>query len=91
MKGPVFFGLDASSAEQYSMDNTLAGAEEYVLADFRLSWLNEEGSTRLTAYVKNITDERFISGTVAVADSLGTFNQSYGDPRLYGLDISYSF
>jgi iron complex outermembrane receptor protein len=90
-KGPVFFGLDASSAEQYAMDNTLAGAEEYVLADFRLSWLNEEGSTRLTAYVKNITDERFISGTVAVADSLGTFNQSYGDPRLYGLDISYSF
>lgn len=90
-KGSVFFGLDASSAVEYATDNSLAGADEYVLADFRLSWTSKEGSTRLTAYVKNITDERFISGTVAVADSLGTFNQSYGDPRIYGLDISYSF
>tara|TARA_R110001592_G_scaffold63586_12_gene195056 strand:+ start:2948 stop:5512 length:2565 start_codon:yes stop_codon:yes gene_type:complete len=90
-KGPVFFGLDASSAVQYGNDSALAGAKEYVLADFRLSWTSKAGSTRLTAYVKNITDERFIGGTVAVADSLGTFNQSYGDPRIFGVDMSYNF
>lgn len=90
-KGPVFFGLDASSAQVYKDNPELAGAEEYVLADFRLTWMNNDGDTRITGYVKNLTDERYINGTVAVTDSIGTFNQSYGDPRTYGIDISKSF
>ena len=90
-KGPVFFGLDASSAEVYRDNPDLAGADEYVLADFRLTWMNNDGDTRITGYVKNIADERYIIGTVAVTDSIGTFNQAYGDPRTYGVEISRSF
>ncbi len=90
-KGPVFFGLDATSAEVYRENPELAGAEEYVLADFRLTWMNNDGDTRITGYVKNIADERYVIGTVAVTDSIGTFNQAYGDPRTYGVEISRSF
>ena len=53
--------------------------------------MNNDGDTRITGYVKNLTDERYINGTVAVTDSIGTFNQSYGDPRTYGIDISRTF
>ncbi len=90
-KGDVFFGLDASSAEIYKQNDDLSGADDYVLADFRLTWMNNDGDLRVTGYVRNLTDERYINSTVAVTDSIGTYNQGYGDPRQYGVDISKSF
>lgn len=90
-KGDVFFGLDGTSAEVYAVDNDNAGADGYVLIDVRLSWQNEDGDYRISAYATNLTDERFINATVAVTDSIDTFNQSYGDPRLIGADITWTF
>ncbi|WP_372749382.1 TonB-dependent receptor [Litorivivens sp.] len=90
-KGDVFFGLDATSAEVYRDDERNAGANEYVLVDLRLTWMNDAGDWRVTAYGTNILDKRYINSTVAVTDSIGTFNQGYGDPRVYGVDVTWSF
>ncbi|MFT5576152.1 MAG: iron complex outermembrane receptor protein, partial [Bermanella sp.] len=90
-KGDVFFGLDASSAELYRQDETNAGANEYVLVDLRLTWQTDAADWRVTAYGKNVLDKRYINSTVAVTDSIGTFNQGYGDPRVYGVDVTWTF
>ena len=90
-KGDVFFGLDATSAQVYREDENASGANEYVLVDARLTWQNDAGDWRVTAYGINILDKRYINSTVAVTDSIGTFNQGYGDPRVYGVDVTWSF
>ncbi|MAY34998.1 MAG: TonB-dependent receptor [Spongiibacteraceae bacterium] len=90
-KGDVFFGLDATSAEVYREDDDRSGADEYVLVDLRLTWQNNAGDWRVTAYGSNILDERYINSTVAVTDSIGTFNQGYGNPRVYGVDVTWAF
>lgn len=90
-KSEIFFGLDATSAERYFEDESLAGADEYFLVDFRLTWATEDGPTRVTAFVKNAFDKRYITGTASVLDSLGTFNQIYGEPRIYGISVFHEF
>lgn len=90
-KSEIFFGLDATSAEVYREDPANAGADAYTLADFRVTWSNNNEDWRVAGFVKNLTDERYINSTVSVTDSLGTFNIGYGDPRTYGLQFTKTF
>ena len=90
-KSEIFFGLDASSYQVYKDNPELAGADPYVLADARLTWMSEDATLRVTGYLKNIADERYIIGPVSVLDSLGTYNQIYGDPRTFGVSVTKEF
>jgi iron complex outermembrane receptor protein len=52
--------------------------------------LNYGSHTRVTAYARNLTNEKYKT-TGFVLDFLGTFANSYGAPRTYGAAIEYTF
>ena len=41
--------------------------------------------------MKNVFDERYDIGVAAVADSVATFFQTYGDPRRFGIEFRQHF
>ncbi|MBB3048609.1 outer membrane receptor protein involved in Fe transport [Litorivivens lipolytica] len=91
-KSEIFFGLDEGSYNVYQRTGEgLGGSDAYTLVDVRLSWQNNEGDTTVAAFVKNVTDERYVIGTASVSDSVSTFNQTYGDPRRFGLMVRKTF
>jgi len=61
------------------------------LLDARLSWQNPEGDLSVSAWVKNLSDERYRIGVVAVADSSGVYNEGWGEPRMFGIDLRQEF
>ena len=69
----------------------MAGQPAYHLLDARLSWQNSEGDLSLSAWVKNLSDERYRIGVVAVADSSGVYNEGWGEPRMFGIDLRQEF
>ncbi len=89
-KSEIFFGLDEGSYNLYEREG-IGGSDAYALIDARLSWQNNDGDMTVAAFVKNVTDERYVIGTASVADSVSTFNQTYGDPRRFGVMIRQTF
>ncbi len=89
-KSEIFFGLDEGSYNLYEREG-IGGSDAYTLIDARLSWQNNDGDMTVAAFVKNLTDERYVIGTASVADSVSTFNQTYGDPRRFGVMMRKSF
>ncbi len=57
-----------------------------------LTLANADNGFTIDAYVKNATDEIALNDTYLTDDSSGLFrNGFYGDPRTYGLAVSYEF
>ena len=57
-----------------------------------LTLTNPDSGFTIDAFVKNATDETALNDTYLTDDSSGLFrNGFYGDPRTYGLAISYEF
>ena len=90
-KSESFQGIDDGSWDVYREDVNKAGQEAFTLVDFRISWTNDEGDTSLSFSAKNITDERYSVGPAAVADSLGNYAETYGDPRWFSVDVRRLF
>jgi iron complex outermembrane receptor protein len=90
-KSEIFYGFDPGSYAIFREDVDLAGQAAYALIDARLSWKNPEGDTTVSGWVKNLSDERYRIGVVAVADSSGIYNQAYGEPRMFGIDIRKTY
>ena len=62
------------------------------LFNARLSWDHVMGSNfGAAAYVRNLTNKTYASSGLGLYESLGLIFNNYGDPRTYGLEISYSF
>ena len=89
-KSEIFFGLDDGSYSVYKREG-IGGSDAFTQYDARVSWQNNDGDVTVAAFVKNLTDERYIIGTASVSDSVSTFNQTYGDPRRYGIQIRKMF
>ncbi len=89
-KSEIFFGLDDGSYSVYEREG-IGGSEAFTQIDARVSWQSESGDLTVAAFVKNLTDERYIIGTASVSDSVSTFNQTYGDPRRYGVQVRKTF
>ncbi len=90
-KSDIFYGFDPGSHDAFERSTELAGQPAYTLYDARVTWLNPAGDTSVSLWAKNLTDKRYRIGVVAVADSSGTFNESWGEPRMVGLDIRHNF
>ncbi|MFT5575528.1 MAG: iron complex outermembrane receptor protein [Bermanella sp.] len=90
-KSKTYYGLDRGSYTAYKRDESLAGQDAYTVLDARLSWESINGSTSVAAFVKNLTDERNLVGIASVGDSLATFFQTYGEPRMLGMDVKWRF
>jgi iron complex outermembrane receptor protein len=64
----------------------------YGLANFRVE-LSKIAGKNLTAaaYVKNAFDKKYAVGAIAIIESLGIEPIFWGDPRTWGLDLTYRF
>ncbi|WP_372797625.1 TonB-dependent receptor [Litorivivens sp.] len=90
-KSDVYYGLDDGAHTVYKENKDNAGQSAYSVVDLRLSWQNREGDLTAAAFVKNALDERYDIGIAAVADSVATFFQTYGDPRRFGVEVRKHF
>ncbi len=90
-KSEVFYGFDPGSYTAFKEDANKAGQPAYQLLDARVSWQNPAGDLTVSAWAKNLADERYRIGVVAVADSSGVYNQAWGEPRMLGIDLRQQF
>lgn len=85
----------------YTLMNTPSSFEpSYWLLDGRVTWNLANGSTRISLWGTNLTDEEYVdtmldqSGDIAVGGidpSLGMTAVYWGSPRRIGLDITHAF
>ncbi|MFT5033094.1 MAG: iron complex outermembrane receptor protein [Bacteroidia bacterium] len=97
--GETYMGCDDGAWTAQRKDSDTANADAYLLVDARFTWRNNDndltislfGYLAIWLFGKNITDERFLIGSVAIGDSLGTFTQTLGEPRFYGVEMRKTF
>ncbi len=79
----------SNTADSIAPDTEIDG---YELVNARLSWNNMYGSEFSGAiFAKNLTDEEYFAGGMALAASLGHNSTAVGEPRTYGVELSYQF
>lgn len=90
-KSEVYMGLDDDAWEVAKRNPNLVYADAYTLIDARVSWFQPSNDLTLSAYVKNLTDERYDVGAVATGSSIGTNVQVLGEPRIVGIEARKTF
>ncbi|MCV6621366.1 MAG: TonB-dependent receptor [Cellvibrionaceae bacterium] len=65
--------------------------DSYTVANARLSWISDEGSWELSAFVKNMFDEEYVTDQFNLATYCGCDEQLFGKPRWVGANLRYSF
>jgi iron complex outermembrane receptor protein len=84
-------------SEFYANDLNLEGAlqESHSVTDLRLFWDFPGDSVRVQVFIENATDERSLRNTMiynpAERPEIATFLNDWGDPRKYGLILSYRY
>jgi len=83
------------NADYYWQETYFVGAAElpsYELANLRLDW-NGIGGTGvdLGFFVRNLLDDDTAYAASATSASLGIYTLAYQEPRMYGLELKYSF
>jgi len=64
----------------------------YGLANFRVELSNIAGKNlTAAAYLKNAFDKKYAVGAIAIIDSLGIHPVLWGDPRTWGMEVTYRF
>lgn len=61
---------------------------EFELMDFRASWTSAH-NLEVAGWVKNLLDEEYVSHIYTIAG--GSVTGIYGNPRMYGVSVTYSF
>ena len=62
----------------------------YIVADLNIIWEGADDKFKGRFFVKNITDEEYISGYLASATNGGRFGQ-WGAPRVVGIELQRNF
>jgi iron complex outermembrane recepter protein len=93
--GNVFVQASAYSQAGFQ-GHTVAGPgadmPSYNLVNARIDWEDVLGHPlKVSAWVKNITEEEYYTAALNVFDSLGITAAYLGDPRTFGFDLSYKF
>jgi iron complex outermembrane receptor protein len=65
--------------------------EDYTLANFRLSWMNGDGSWELAGFVNNITDEQNEVMGFDISLFCGCSEIAVGEPRWWGVSLQRNF
>ena len=67
-------------------------SDSYGLLNFRAGWTDIAGSgASAHIWIRNVTDEEYIVGGVFLFSNFGYSTNNYGEPRTFGIDISYDF
>lgn len=81
----IFTGID-----ERAIDFESSTIDSLHLVNARLSWLPAE-EFRLSAYVDNLLDEGYFASGFTVSAALGAATLVRGQPRTYGMELSYTF
>ena len=74
--------------EGLTPDNKIAA---YNIANFRLTYFPNEYDVSISLYARNLFDEKYILGTGGQAMSVGSPIANPGLPRMYGIEVDYTF
>jgi iron complex outermembrane receptor protein len=92
--GDFYLGADAVYVDdQYftAFNDDDVSQEAYWISNARLGYRGTDGSLQVAAWVKNISEEEYVTAGV---DLRGSFNYVYnhrGRPRTYGVEFTYNF
>ena len=64
--------------------------DAYTIANARVTYESEDERWRVSAYCNNLADETYVQSMVRVDAVFGTI-ASYGAPRTYGVEVSFSY
>ena len=79
----------SNTADSIAPDTRLPG---YTLVSGRLQWAGIMGSNVTAAlFGKNLTDEEYFVGGMTLASALGHNAAAVGEPRTYGIELSYRY
>lgn len=86
--------LNLTGSYNYSDDQrgdlpSYAVQPEFALVDFRAGWTNAGETLEITAWMKNVLDEAYVSHIYTIAG--GNVTGIYGDPRTFGISGTYHF
>ena len=81
------------SSDMYkSAANTqYAFSEAFTIANARVSYTPSEGNWTVAAYVKNITDESYVTQAFEQANDFGANQAFFSEPRTFGASFNYTF
>tara|TARA_B100001939_G_scaffold337673_1_gene342309 strand:- start:3011 stop:5314 length:2304 start_codon:yes stop_codon:yes gene_type:complete len=71
-------------------NNPITIIPAYDIFDARLGWTSADNHWNVAAWVKNLTDEDYVTHIFSQRGSRIAF-ATYGDPRTYGLTITYNY
>lgn len=92
--GEARLNLNASYRSSTNLDNRdLEGIEPgYSLVNVRIDWDNIAGSkVGASVFVDNLTDETYRIGSLSLVAETGFAKSIYGEPRMWGASLRYSF
>ncbi len=81
-------------SENFLDDFEIEGRQPaFSLINMRLAWRNvAQSGVNASLFVTNLTDETYRIGVLGLmAEGLGFQSSVYGEPRMYGVEIGYSF
>jgi iron complex outermembrane recepter protein len=61
------------------------------LLNLDLGWKSNSNGLRLSAYLKNAFDKRWLLGAYDNTTSAGNIQEVYGDPRTFGVAVGYDY
>jgi len=64
--------------------------DTYTVVDLNIIWESADETLRSRFFIKNLTDENYISGYLSSATGGGRFGQ-WGTPRILGVEVSRNF
>ena len=89
--GTLTYRANASyKSKMYFSEFNEFSQEAYTILDFNVIWENADETLRSRFFIKNLTDEDYISGYLSSATGGGRFGQ-WGTPRVYGVEIRRNF
>lgn len=80
-KSELFFTTD---------NNPFASQQAYTLFNARLGYESENGNWGLAVYGKNLGNEAYLTQVTDLTD-FGFYSRTFGDPRAYGVELTFDF
>ena len=89
--GSLTYRANASyKSEIYFSEFNEFSQSAYTIVDLNVIWESADETLRSRFFIKNLTDEDYISGYISSATGGGRFGQ-WGTPRVYGVEVSRNF
>ncbi len=89
--GSITYRANASyKSKMYFSEFNEFPQDTYTVVDLNIIWESADETLRSRFFIKNLTDENYISGYLSSATGGGRFGQ-WGTPRILGVEVSRNF